>query len=215
MKKADYEYIFQIKIMHRLFILFVIVLFSIPANSQKSQAGAVGEFCKQLAGIMSHASSNFDKINTGIEQDAEEQVGDGFNSGALERQSKLILPGAQLSSVYPPIMNFDLPCCVYDPQNFTAYFGIYETFANASNKLDSIKRQLTGCLENYESTNEPVDKDEKQYPIRWLFKEKRSDNKPAQKLELRVEKIVGYKESERLERFKVRLILSGISKNKN
>lgn len=148
---------------------------------------------------MTHAHTNFEKIKTEEMQDQE--IESDIPLISFNSKASLKFPGAKLSSVVPGFG---------DPDSYSAFFGIYETENIALKKLDSIKMKLAGCLSGYDILSEPIKDGRYEYPVRFLFKEKRTDKIPPQRLKLLIEKSEDYIKDELKDVFKVYLDIDGL-----
>ncbi len=161
------------------------------------------DFCKRLSEIMTHAHTNFEKIKTEENQEGEEPPLEGEISLAVSliHKASLKFPGAKLSSIGDAIRG---------PDKYEAYFGFSETETLATKRIDSMKTQLVGCLNGYKVQKESRSDYSGEYPVIYVFDEKRTDKKPAQHLQLYMAKKNIYIDGDNKDVFKIYLYINGL-----
>jgi len=161
------------------------------------------DFCKKLSEIMTHARTNFEKIKTEENQDPEEPPleGEVFLVNSLIHKASLKFPGAKLSSILEGMRG---------PDKYDAYFGYSETETLATKKIDSIKMQLASCLKGYNVQKESRSDYSGEYPVIYVFDEKRTDKMPGQHLKLLIAKKEIYLDHDNIDVFKIYLYINGL-----
>lgn len=194
--------------MKKLLLLCLCGLITFCLHAQKTKIKQTApretssDFCQTLAKIMDHASTDFEKINTGKGQVDEDHIDDPdyITLDAFVYKASLNFPEATLSSVMVAFLG--------DPAFYSAYFGIYENQKTALKKIDSLKNLLLGCLSNYKIKKESPSK---KNLISYLFTEKRTDKNAPQQLNIYIDKKTGYADGKNKIRFKVWLTIKGLA----
>lgn len=128
--------------------IFVSLLMSAQVKPVKNTAE--NSFCKVLSKVMSNASDNFIKIQVGQADDPQLTIYYSTGNGLGETtgwSTSVDFPGAIESFIEEYTMDIDENTALYNP--YSACFGSFKTKVEATNKLNSIKKQLTVCLKGY------------------------------------------------------------------
>ena len=160
-------------VMKKLLLLCLcgFIFFCLSAQKTTAKTTTANNFCAMLSKVRSHVSDSFDRMKVGDmilyynsrEHDIQHEVGLGYK-GTVK-----------------------IPCAVYcfvetgygsqQPDYYVAFFGTFTTLELATKKLESIRKQLTDCLPDYEVIDSP----EKisigsGRPVNYKYKEKRTDS---------------------------------------
>ncbi len=158
--------------MKKLFILlpYFFISLSIAAQTTPVKNNPNDNFCNALSKVIAQAPGQFEKLKTGgylafLNPSTGSWVGNGW-------VASVNFPGAFLSNI-EKLEN--------GPNNYNAYFGNYQSEADARKEAGIIKNKLSTCLPGFTVEDRGYMENNFQgFPINFYFIEKKKGSSPQQ-----------------------------------